>query len=330
MRRQFRTVTRTDDTTYTEVSIGEYGRDGWGPGGHDLDWYCTSNTEAHHGRQPVYLENRAELVALMGPAGVRGAARRCARTSTPGRGRPAAPSGRPGLRARAGSGGRFRPSEVGGTMEACTSIICRSRPARKVWRRPRERLERAAGGRVPRRRVPPALRHPEPHPSADRRPATSRSSTFWTTPRPTRRRSARPSGRVRSTAAAGWAGSSPSTTSVPSSNGSAGRPSTATATCPTGPAALAPDRREGPAVGPPAAVLHQLDQRARPPPVGRRRPGQADPSSRSPGTATGSTTGWAARPDAVSADVEIDWLDPDGQPGLVAAIFATAAGTVRI
>jgi len=69
IRRQFRTVTRTDETTYTEVSIGEYGRDGWGPGGHDLDWYCTSNTEAHHGRLPVYQENRAELVALMGTEG---------------------------------------------------------------------------------------------------------------------------------------------------------------------------------------------------------------------------------------------------------------------
>jgi hypothetical protein len=56
----------TDDTTYTEVSIGEYGRDGWGPGGHDLDWYCTSNTEAHHGREPVYRSSRDELLALMG------------------------------------------------------------------------------------------------------------------------------------------------------------------------------------------------------------------------------------------------------------------------
>ena len=68
LRRQFRTVTRTDDTTYTEVSIGEYGRDGWGPGGHDLDWYCTSNTEAHVGSEPVYRSCRDELVALMGPA----------------------------------------------------------------------------------------------------------------------------------------------------------------------------------------------------------------------------------------------------------------------
>jgi len=66
LRRQFREVERTDGTSYTEVTIGEYSRDGWGPGGHDLDWYCTSNTEAHHGREPVYINNRPELVALMG------------------------------------------------------------------------------------------------------------------------------------------------------------------------------------------------------------------------------------------------------------------------
>ncbi len=66
IRRQFRDVTRADQTTYSEVTIGEYGREGWGPGGHDLDWYCTANTEAHLGRRGVYEENRPELVALMG------------------------------------------------------------------------------------------------------------------------------------------------------------------------------------------------------------------------------------------------------------------------
>jgi len=66
VRREFRTVTRTDDTTYTEVSIGEYGRESWGPGGHDLDWYCTANTEAHVGTDPVFRSSRTELVALMG------------------------------------------------------------------------------------------------------------------------------------------------------------------------------------------------------------------------------------------------------------------------
>ena len=69
IRRQFREVTRTDDTTYTEVSIGEYSREGWGPGGHDLDWYCTANTEAHQAPEPVYLANKAELSALMGAPG---------------------------------------------------------------------------------------------------------------------------------------------------------------------------------------------------------------------------------------------------------------------
>ena len=78
LRRQYRTVTRTDETTYTEVSIGEYGRDGWGPGGHDLDWYCSSDTEAHRGREPVYRSSRAELVALMGPAAYAVLAELCA------------------------------------------------------------------------------------------------------------------------------------------------------------------------------------------------------------------------------------------------------------
>lgn len=66
LRRQFREVTRGDDTTYTEVTLGEYVREGWGPGGHDLDWYCTSNSEAHIGSEPVYRSNRDELVELMG------------------------------------------------------------------------------------------------------------------------------------------------------------------------------------------------------------------------------------------------------------------------
>jgi hypothetical protein len=66
IRRTFRTVERQDGTSYTEVSIGEYDRRGWGPGGHDLDWYCSGNTEAHVALEPVYLTHRPELVALMG------------------------------------------------------------------------------------------------------------------------------------------------------------------------------------------------------------------------------------------------------------------------
>ena len=46
--------------------IGEYERLVWGDGGEDFDWYCTSDTDAHVGKKPVYLSNSEELIALMG------------------------------------------------------------------------------------------------------------------------------------------------------------------------------------------------------------------------------------------------------------------------
>ena len=66
VRRTYREVERPDGTSYTEVGIGEYDRRGWGPGGHDLDWYCSANTEAHVSPEPVFVSNRPELVELMG------------------------------------------------------------------------------------------------------------------------------------------------------------------------------------------------------------------------------------------------------------------------
>ena len=66
IRRTFRTVEHPDDTSYLEVSIGDYDRRGWGPGGHDLDGYGSGNPDAHVGAEPVYRSNRAELVELMG------------------------------------------------------------------------------------------------------------------------------------------------------------------------------------------------------------------------------------------------------------------------
>ena len=66
IRRTFREVERQDGSTYTEVSIGEYDRRGWGPGGHDLDWYCSGNTEAHVAVEPVFVTHEAELTELMG------------------------------------------------------------------------------------------------------------------------------------------------------------------------------------------------------------------------------------------------------------------------
>ena len=69
IRRSYRTVELPDDTSYLEVTVTEYDRRGWGPGGHDLDWYCSGNSEAHVGREPVYRSLAPELIELMGRAG---------------------------------------------------------------------------------------------------------------------------------------------------------------------------------------------------------------------------------------------------------------------
>lgn len=66
IRRTYRTVEQPDGTSYLETTITEYDRRGWGSGGHDLDWYCSGNSEAHVGREPVFRSNAAELVELMG------------------------------------------------------------------------------------------------------------------------------------------------------------------------------------------------------------------------------------------------------------------------
>ncbi len=68
VRRSFRDVERPDGSTYSEVTIAEYDRRGWGAGGHDLDWYCTGNTEAHVAADPVFVSYEPELRELMGPA----------------------------------------------------------------------------------------------------------------------------------------------------------------------------------------------------------------------------------------------------------------------
>ncbi|MFD5586235.1 hypothetical protein ACF1AY_38040 [Streptomyces sp. NPDC014776] len=69
IRRTFDWIDRPDDTRVLQVSIGEYDRRGWGPGGHDLHWWCTSATSAHGAGEPVYVSYRAELTELMGKAG---------------------------------------------------------------------------------------------------------------------------------------------------------------------------------------------------------------------------------------------------------------------
>jgi hypothetical protein len=77
IRRTSRDVERHDGTTYVEVGIGEYDRRGWGSGGHDLDWYCSGNTEAHVAMEPFYVTHDAELTELMGAEGYAELVRHC-------------------------------------------------------------------------------------------------------------------------------------------------------------------------------------------------------------------------------------------------------------
>ncbi|WP_407939783.1 hypothetical protein [Motilibacter deserti] len=77
VRRSYERVTRPDDTEVLITTIAEYDRRGWGPGGHDLDWYCTGNTDAHVGREPVYVSYAPELTELMGAAAYSALVRLC-------------------------------------------------------------------------------------------------------------------------------------------------------------------------------------------------------------------------------------------------------------
>ncbi|SCF99168.1 hypothetical protein GA0115256_14042 [Streptomyces sp. DconLS] len=69
VRRTYEWIDRPDNTRVLQISIGEYDRRGWGPGGHDLHWWCTSATSAHGAGEPVYVSYRAELTELMGKEG---------------------------------------------------------------------------------------------------------------------------------------------------------------------------------------------------------------------------------------------------------------------
>ena len=68
IRRHYSNIKRPDGTSYLEITITEFDRRGWGAGGHDLDWYCSANPEAHVSREPVFRSSKAELVELMGEA----------------------------------------------------------------------------------------------------------------------------------------------------------------------------------------------------------------------------------------------------------------------
>lgn len=66
VRREQEWIERPDGTEVLQSTIAEFNRRGWGEGGHDLDWYCTTSPEAHVGGEPMYVSYGPELVALIG------------------------------------------------------------------------------------------------------------------------------------------------------------------------------------------------------------------------------------------------------------------------
>jgi hypothetical protein len=68
VRREQEHVERPDGTTVLVSTIGEFDRRGWGPGGHDLHWWCTSSPAAHVSAEPLVVTYGPELTALLGPA----------------------------------------------------------------------------------------------------------------------------------------------------------------------------------------------------------------------------------------------------------------------
>ena len=66
VRRSQDEVERPDETKVLVTTIGEFDRRGWGPGGADLHWWCTSSPSAHVGAEPLYLSYGPELTALLG------------------------------------------------------------------------------------------------------------------------------------------------------------------------------------------------------------------------------------------------------------------------
>ena len=79
VRREQEWVTLPDDTEILQSTVAEFDRRGWGEGGHDLKWYCTSSPEAHVGTEPLYLSYGPELAALIGQPAYAELARLCER-----------------------------------------------------------------------------------------------------------------------------------------------------------------------------------------------------------------------------------------------------------
>jgi hypothetical protein len=78
VRRDQEWITRPDGSEVLLTVLAEFDRRGWGAGGHDLHWWCTSSPEAHVGGEPLYVSYQPELTALIGEPGYGKLARLCA------------------------------------------------------------------------------------------------------------------------------------------------------------------------------------------------------------------------------------------------------------
>jgi hypothetical protein len=78
VRREQDWIKRPDGTKLLQSTLTEFDRRGWGPGGHDLDWWCTSSSDAHVGADPMYVTYGPELTELIGQAAYTKLAELCA------------------------------------------------------------------------------------------------------------------------------------------------------------------------------------------------------------------------------------------------------------
>jgi hypothetical protein len=77
VRRAQEWVERPDDTKILVSTVSEFDRRGWGEGGADLHWYCTSSPDAHIAAEPLYESYGPELTALIGAPAYQELARLC-------------------------------------------------------------------------------------------------------------------------------------------------------------------------------------------------------------------------------------------------------------
>ncbi|HIW90044.1 MAG TPA: hypothetical protein H9870_00005, partial [Candidatus Corynebacterium avicola] len=79
LRREEEWETRADGTQMLRTTITEYTRRGWGSGGEDFDWYCTSDAGCHgsEGDEALWSTSADELRELIGDAAYEVVAEHC-------------------------------------------------------------------------------------------------------------------------------------------------------------------------------------------------------------------------------------------------------------